>query len=45
MPIEKIIDSTTCGIKNKSNIANVISSIIVANKKELTTTMRNRTFA
>jgi hypothetical protein len=45
MLTEKIIDLTTCWAKNQSNCANVISSIIVVDKEESTTTMINRTFA
>jgi hypothetical protein len=45
MLIENVIDSTTCWTKNKSNCAHVLSSIIVADKKESATTMSDKTFA
>ncbi len=36
MLAEKIIDSTTCWVKNKSNCKNVLSSITIVNKQEST---------
>ncbi len=45
MPVEKIINSITCWVKNKPNCTNVLSSIIIDNKKELAITIKNRTFA
>jgi hypothetical protein len=44
MSAKKIIDSTICWAKNKSNCVNVLSFIIFVNKKKKTTTMRNKTF-
>jgi hypothetical protein len=44
MPAEKIINSTTCWVKNKSNCANILFSQIIVDKKELVFTMKNRTF-
>jgi hypothetical protein len=45
MLAKKIIDLTTCGVKNKSNCANVLCSITIVDKKKSTTTMKNKTFA
>ncbi len=45
MSTKKIIDSTTCWIKNKSNCAIILSPITIANKKNSIIAMRNRTFA